>query len=289
MEERQPEPHLGVLPALLVGRPELPCVAERIGCQVDPPAVAHGNGITAIDPAPHREARRAEIAVHHVRRLGGGERRPPHAHLRQVDAMTPAEQRRPHAARAQHTLRLDGALLGDHRVDPAALHLDTAGGAILMDGSAAPTGRFRNRRRGLRGLRTPVTRRVQPADPFLGRARRHGARFGRAEDMAVDLLLACHVRPAFPARDIGRVLGHVKNAGAAESGFRTDLLVQRAPGLERVFDQRQFRPVTRGLAHPAPIAARLLAGDPAFLDERDRQALLCQKIGLHKHRRCRRQ
>src|SRR5262249_54554811 len=71
---------------------------------------------------------------------------------------------------------------------------------------------------------------------------------------------------------------HIEHAGASEAGLRADLAVEVVPDPEALLDERDLRAVTVLLAAPAPVPARLLAGDPALLHERDGHAALRQVI-----------
>jgi hypothetical protein len=119
---------------------------------------------------------------------------------------------------------------------------------------------------------------VQAADPFFAAIRRHRLRLGGAQQAAADLMLARMLQPALPARELGGIAGQIENAMTAESGIGADLLLQPAPDRQALLDQRNLGFVAALLAAPAPIAARLLAGDAALLDQHDGDAAARQEI-----------
>ena len=86
-------------------------------------------------------------------------------------------------------------------------------------------------------------------------------------------------KPRLVTGDVGIALGGEQNAGAAEAGLALDLLVYAFPKAQALDDQRNLARITPCLAHPAPVAARLLAGNLAFLAQCHRDALLRQIEG----------
>src|SRR5258707_14125622 len=71
----------------------------------------------------------------------------------------------------------------------------------------------------------------------------------------------------------------IGDAGLAEAGLGLDHRVHALPQLEAFDDQRDLARVAHHLAAPAPIAARLLAGDVALLAQDGRDALLREEQG----------
>ena len=69
-------------------------------------------------------------------------------------------------------------------------------------------------------------------------------------------------------------LAEIDDAALAEAGLGADAFIHSAPGFERYQNQRNLAYVAAHLPAPAPVAARLLAGDDAFLDERHVDAAL---------------
>ena len=85
------------------------------------------------------------------------------------------------------------------------------------------------------------------------------------------------IEPSFQLRQLGRVLGEIHDAALAKAGFGLDPLVHALPQPQALDDQRNFARIAAHLAAPAPIAARLLAGDVPLLAQRDRDALFREK------------
>jgi hypothetical protein len=205
--------------------------------------------------------------------------RSPHRELRQIEAMAPQEDRAPGAAGQQHRAGADGALLGHHHGNFAGLAFQSAGGTALMQAGAGPARSFGDRGCGQRRLGPAVAGRMQAADPFLAAIRRLRLGLGRAQQAAADLMPARVLQPALPAREFGGIAGQVENAVAPKPRIGPDLLLQPAPDRQALLDQGDLGLVAALLTTPAPIAARLLAGDAALLDQRDGDAAPRQEIG----------
>src|ERR1700678_1760543 len=75
-------------------------------------------------------------------------------------------------------------------------------------------------------------------------------------------------------RAVGIGAGDADDAANAESGLGADRLVEALPDAQAFDDQRDLALVAAILAHPAPVAAGLLAGDVALLAQGDGDAPL---------------
>ena len=95
----------------------------------------------------------------------------------------------------------------------------------------------------------------------------------------MDLHLARDGGPPLPARQFVLALGQEQDAGAAETGIDTGIVLRVLPQAQRFARQRNLLTRTALLPAPAPIAARLLAADMALLKKGDRAPLLRQMIG----------
>jgi hypothetical protein len=85
--------------------------------------------------------------------------------------------------------------------------------------------------------------------------------------------------PLLARRQLLIGLAEIDDAGLAKAGLGADAFIHAAPGLERHKDQGDFARITAHLAAPAPITARLLAGNDAFLDQGHGNAPLGQFEG----------
>ena len=78
-----------------------------------------------------------------------------------------------------------------------------------------------------------------------------------------------------PARP--RRLAEIHDAAGAKAGLGLDRLVHALPEAQALDDQRDLARVARHLAAPAPIAARLLAGDVALLAQHASRRPCCAR------------
>ncbi len=180
------------------------------------------------------------------------------------------KQRRPGAAGQHHGLAPDPSALGDHAGDPARLQIERAHGAALADVGALRRGGARERRDGAAGLGAGIAGREQGAleaarllpEQLVGLRRREQAR--------VQLMRLRMRQPGGVAGEVGLGLGEIGDAAPVPA----DVLVQSPGNLlpepERQDDRRQLARIAALLADPAPVARRLLAGDPAFFAQGDR-------------------
>ena len=80
--------------------------------------------------------------------------------------------------------------------------------------------------------------------------------------------------PGFVLLDGALAFAEIDDPGVAKAGFGTYLLVHVLPQAQAFDGERYFRLVTAHRSAPAPIPARLLAGDPSLFAKRDRDAFL---------------
>src|SRR5215470_16604381 len=238
-----------------------------VGYEVDRTNPERRDGIAPVhalaeaeEPARSRDFRAA------FERLGAHDGRQ-HFELRQFDPEIAAEQAAPRAAGEDHGLTGDAPLLGDHRRNPPALGFDTAHRALGHYRGAVPPRCFGYRRRRPLRLGLAVAGGVERASPVSGQAGHQLGRFGAAEDAAVQLILSGVLEPGFKLRELWLGLRQIHDPGLAKPGLGFDHLVHALPEPEALDDQRQFARIAAHLATPAPIAARLLAGDVALFAE----------------------
>src|SRR5689334_238384 len=98
----------------------------------------------------------------------------------------------------------------------------------------------------------------------------------RIDDPGIETMLACNAQPLFEPRELRFVLRQVKRSALSEADV-AKLLAQFQPQLQAAHHHGQLDGGTALLPHPAPVSSRLLAGDPAFLEERDAQAFACEE------------
>ncbi len=189
----------------------------------------------------------------------------------------PAKEPRPGAAGKHDPVAGDPPFLRDHRGNPAARGFDAAHRAARQDrGTPAPR-HLGDRGCGVLRLGLAVARRKEAAGPVAAEPRQQFGRLGAGQQTGVELVLPCMVEPGFELAQFGRGLRQIHDAGLAKAGLGLDPLVHPLPQPQALDDQRQFARIAPHLAAPAPIAARLLAGDVPLFAQRDGHPLFRQK------------
>jgi len=84
-------------------------------------------------------------------------------------------------------------------------------------------------------------------------------------------------QPGFVIGERPGVVGGVEDAAFAIAAVDAEIGVHAPPQLQAFEAQFQFAQIAMRRAAPAPVAARLLAGDMSFLADGDRQTLLREK------------
>ncbi len=250
-----------------------------IGNEVDRANPEGRYGVAAIHPLAKAEqpARGGDFRAA-FERLGPHDRCQ-HFQLRQLDAEIAAEQPAPRTAGEHDGIAGDAALFGDRRRHASARGLDAAHRALGDDRGAMAPRRLGDRRgRPLRfGL--AVAGGVERAGPGAGQTGHQLLRFAPADDTGIELILAGMVEPGFELGQLGLRLGEIHDPGLAKAGLGLDHLVHALPQPQALDDQRDLARIPPHLAAPAPIAARLLAGDVPLLAKHGRDPLLRQKEG----------
>ena len=193
-----------------------------------------------------------------------------------------AERRRPRAARENRDAGLDRPGFGHDAADAAALELDAARGAILVDGAAELHERDCHRWRRPGSIGRAVAGREDAALP------RAAGRLAALRGLAT----AQHVRghasglrefaPLGPGGNLGFVIAEVQQSAAREARVFAAVGGKPIPELQAPGRHRQFARVAVLLAAPAPVPARLFGADQSLLDQCDLQAALLQVIrGKH--------
>jgi hypothetical protein len=106
-----------------------------------------------------------------------------------------------------------------------------------------------------------------------------GGQLVLADKARVELVGPRVFQPAFPSRHGVVVAAEIDDAGGAEAGLGAHTLVHPLPQAQAFDDEGKLARVTAHLAHPAPVAAGLLAGDMPLLAQHDGNAALGQEIG----------
>ena len=190
------------------------------------------------------------------------------------------EATRPGAAGQHDAVAGDRALLGDDAGDAAGRFLDSAHGAIGEDLRAAPACRFGDGRWRQLRFGAAVIGRIERALPCPCRARLQAIGLGARDEPRLKAVgLGIGIVPGLARGDFLVGLAEIDDAALGEAGLGLDALVHAAPELQRFEDQWDLARVAAHLPAPAPIAARLLAADDAFFEERDGNAALGQFEG----------
>ena len=185
-----------------------------------------------------------------------------------------------HAPPAQTTAEVGhDPMLGDRGGDAAAGALDATHRAGADDACAGAL-----RAAGEGGARTarfgaPVASRVHRSCPSNTIGAQDLVQRGGAQHAGVEAVRSCNRQPLRKLVERRTRLGEVERTSLPKSEIlpqlgRKALPERQAPDHERKLDRGATL-----LAHPAPVAPRLFAGDAAFLEQGDRQALACKKIG----------
>src|SRR6266446_1004344 len=248
-----------------------------VGHEVDRANPEGGNSVAAVHPLAKAE----ETAR-------GGDLRPPFEglgphyrgqdlELRKIYAEIAAKEPRPGAPGEDDRIASDPPPFGNYRRHPAGRRLEAAHGATRNDRGTRPPRRLGDRwRRPLR-LGLAVAGGVESAGPGAGQTRHQLRRFASVDDAGVELILAGMMEPGFKLAELGLRLGQIHDPGLAKAGLGFDQLVHSLPQPQALDDQRELAGIAPHLATPAPVAARLLAGDVPLFAEDDANALLCEE------------
>ena len=144
----------------------------------------------------------------------------------------------------------------------------------LEDRGAFTEGGIGDGRRGFLRLGAAVARRVERGRPAARRARQEPVDLVRSDQAGVDLIGLSLREPRLVLCRLLRRLAEIDDAGLAKPGLGLSARVHALPQAQGLDGERDLGEIAPHLAAPAPIAARLLAGDPAFLAQRDRHASL---------------
>ena len=235
--------------------------------------VAVRDRVAAVGAAADRDRGRPGLAREQLRRRRRARDRVEHRQLRHADAERAAEEPRPGAGRADDGARRDAAVLRDDARDAPGRGLDAAHRRAAHDARAgAPAAPRAIARVARDGSARPSLARVERAGPALAGGE-HGLEFrGRAMIARVEPVLARDGEPLAERCKLRLVLRKVERAALAESDVLAELRRQLLPEPQALHHQRQLDRRAALLAHPAPVAARLLAADAAFLEHGDRHA-----------------
>src|SRR6185503_8701005 len=224
--------------------------------------------VATVGAAADRNSVRPSLAVEELRRRRKARDRILHGQLRHLDAERAAEKPRPDAGRADDGARSDTAMLSHDSGDAPCRVLDAAHGATADDARARARRAAGDRSPRPRRLRAPVARRVERAREALAGGK-DVLELAAGDDLRVEPVLARDVEPGSELREILVGLCEVESAALPEADILAKLRRQLLPEPEALHHERQLERCAALLAHPAPVAPRLLAGDAALLEQRD--------------------
>ena len=186
-------------------------------------------------------------------------------------------QKRRDQAPPANTTRLAGdrTHFGDDPGNASRRFFNATHGAIGEDLGAAFAGGFGDCRRRQLRFGAAVIGRIERALPCPCRARLQAIGLGARDELRFEpVRLGIGVVPGLAGGDFLLGLAEIDDAALGEAGLGLDTLVHAAPQLQRFEDQGDLARVAAHLPAPAPIAARLLAADDAFFEERYGNAAL---------------
>ena len=125
----------------------------------------------------------------------------------------------------------------------------------------------------------PVARRVHRSRPSNTIGAQDLVQRGAAQHAGVEAVRFCDRQPLRKLVERRTRLGEVERTSLPKSEILAQLGRQALPERQAPDHERKLDRGATLLAHPAPVAPRLFAGDAAFLEQGDRQALACKKIG----------
>ena len=162
-------------------------------------------------------------------------------------------------------------MLGDHRRYAPRRRLDAAHRAAADDARAPARGAAGDCAPGPRGLGPAVARGVERAGEPAARAE-NLRELAAGDDFRVESVRARDAEPLRKPGELFLALGEVERAALAEAEVFAEVCGELLPDREALDHERQLDRRSALLAHPAPVAPGLLAGDAALLEQRDRDA-----------------
>ncbi len=193
-----------------------------------------------------------------------------HRHDRHVDAGERADLLREHAARVDHDLRLDLALVGHDPRDPTALHRHPRDARVGVDLRTTAASAFGEGERELARVDVAVRRQVGGAQHALdAHGREQALRLVGGDQLERQ---PERLRPSRLARDLGHPLGRRREAQRADltpARLEADLLLQRAVQVDRVHHHLRQCQRAAELADEAGRVERRAARQVGALHEHD--------------------
>ena len=129
------------------------------------------------------------------------------------------------------------------------------------------------------GLGAAVTGRIQGTRPLNRSSVHELPELGTRQQARIDTEVFRDTEPAGKLVELLVRSRREETATASETDVFTNVLCEVVPDSETLEHHGDFARVTTLYPDPAPVAPRLLAGNVAFLAERDRNALPCQEPG----------
>jgi hypothetical protein len=156
--------------------------------------------------------------------------------------------------------------------------LDSTHGRAAQDPGAVALGATRNRGDRARGLRTAVASSVQRARPALA-AHENPPELAAGDEARVERVIMRDGKPFAELLELRAVFRKVQRAALVEANVLTELAGQILPESKALHHERQLDRGPALLPHPAPVAPRLLAGDPALLEQHHGQSGAREIVG----------
>ena len=175
---------------------------------------------------------------------------------------------------------MNGAALGHHGRNPPRRRFQPAGRALGKDLASRPAQVPRHGRHRNEGFGPAVIDRVERAQGFLPPARHQCLGLRSREKPGFQVKgRGVALKPALVPGQILLGVSEIGNARFAVAGLGPHGGVHLAPLFQRNLGQRHLARVTPLLAHPAPVAARLLGGNLALLQHHHIHPALAQLHG----------
>src|SRR5262245_8611354 len=256
------------------GREEIEEQPEAVRRELGDIGVPPRDRVAAIEPLAEGEIVGAGGASWGALDRTRAHRRGEQLELRQLHAEIAAEEPRPGAPCEHHLAAADRPSLSDHAAHRACGCLDAPHGASLEDRSALAEGGIGDCRRGLLWLGAAVARRIERRRPAPRGAWQEPVDLVRSDEAGVNLVRLSLAEPGLVLCRLSRRLAEIDDASLAKPGLGVGARIHALPQPHRLNGEWDFGEIAPHLAAPAPIAARLLAGDPPFLAQDDRRASL---------------
>ncbi len=169
----------------------------------------------------------------------------------------------------QHGVGLDSAGLCDHARDSAGFDVDRANRTGFANRGATFLQAARERGHRDKWLGPAVAGGEERAMPLTGIVGDQLVDLSSGQHLTVQLVLAGDVQPRFQTREFVVILRQVHDPATGEADVVVEFARDGFPGVDTIDCDGQLICVATLLADPPPVAARLFAGDAAFVADDD--------------------